>query len=161
MAPWLLGLLVASLPLTTLADPTPEPRKFPPGCRQTGFDFSEDQLVLTQIPEGQVQTVYLIHNRAPFEVAVRADTSSKFVPSYDKIIKPDSWITFARDLPKVVFHCRAGDTESVDCGEVLELCNYNNAKFPESNLGTYWITNSNTQDAVIHSSIKKGILLRW
>lgn len=137
------------------------PRKFPYGCREVGFTFENNHLLLSMIPEGQEQTLYLIHNRAPFDIAVKADTTSKFIPTYDKVLSAEQWLTFARDVKEVRFACFSQNGDALDCGETLEVCNYNNVKFPDTNLGTYWITNSGSQSEAIHGSIKKGILLRW
>jgi hypothetical protein len=141
-----------------------EKTRFPMGCRDMGFRFENNQLILHQIPEGLVQTVYLMHNRAPFSVTLWVDPPSRFYPDYEKTIKPDAWVAFARDLSEVIFHCKAKESqadETIDCSEAIEICNYNNAKFPDSNFGTYWITNSKNQSDTINSVIKKGVLLRW
>src|SRR3990167_6018300 len=128
------------------------PRKFPYGCREVGFSFESNRLLLSMILDGQEQTLYLIHNRAPFNISVKADAESKFIPTYDKVIGASTWLTFARDVKEVRFACFSENDDVLDCGEILEVCNYNNVKFPDSNLGTYWITNSGTKDEAIYGS---------
>ena len=163
---FLIPVITPALESTPESTPelTPEKTHFPTGCRDMGFRFEHNQLVLHKIPDGLVQTVYLMHNRAPFPVTLKIDPPSRFYPDYEKTVKPDAWVAFARDLPEVIFNCQAKETHSdevIDCSEVIEICNYNNAKFPDSNFGTYWITNSKNQSDTINSVIKKGVLLRW
>lgn len=156
-----LGSLITliALPNMMLAK---EARKYPHGCRQVGFDFSNGQLHLKIItPDGLPQTLYLIHNKSPYEIMLKNAQSSKYIPNYEKKIPQDRWVAFGRDVNEITFACLTPDRQFLDCNEVIELCNYNNVKFPYTNVGTYWITNPGSQQEAMHGSISKGILLRW
>lgn len=50
-----------------------EERTYPHGCRQLGFDFDDDKLVLSQIDNGQIDTLYLIHNNSRYEIVLETD----------------------------------------------------------------------------------------
>ncbi|OGO95209.1 MAG: hypothetical protein A3F10_01200 [Coxiella sp. RIFCSPHIGHO2_12_FULL_42_15] len=156
-----LGVLIVSSVTLDFAF-AKESRKFPHGCREVGFDFSDGHLQLKMIaPDGLQQTLYFIHNKAPFDIALRNAQQSKYIPTYEKLFPQDRWASFGRDVDEIALTCTTPDNQFLNCGEVLEVCNYDNVKFPETNIGTYWVTNPGSLQETIQGSIRKGILLRW
>ncbi len=142
-------------------------RLYPHGCRQLGFSFDNDQVVFSRIDGGQQETVYLVRNNSPYEIIMEAETSSKYIPGFKKTFSPEHWAAFSRLDKSLRFDCRLssqyhGHEEPLNCQEVLQICNYNRAKFPDQNLGTYWLQKTSVaQKNVIDFVIHKGILLRW
>lgn len=156
------SLLINLSCITPSALAKEESRKFPMGCRQMGFEMVDGQLSLKVVmPDGLPQTLYLIHNKTSYDILLKNATASKFLPTYEKMIPHGRWAAFARDVSQINFICNTPDGQFLDCKETLEVCNYNNVKFPDTNYGTYWITNTGSQHEAMRGSINKGILLRW
>ena len=156
--------------LAALATPTQNAvaarSKFPNGCRQKNFHFNANLLELTTDPNGLQQTIYLIHNITHHDIKLEVTNPSKYQPTYQKIIPYNRWAVLAKDEIPLQMVCTGATTYddigySLDCAQVIELCNYNNAKFPEQNLGTYWLDRTGSQRQAMRHAIRKGILLRW
>jgi len=138
-------------------------RKFPHGCRELGFEFQSPLLLIKSNPKGQQQTLFLIHNITPTDIRLKDETAPRFSPNYEKIIPANSWAAFAFDSDLVQFNCSAAvnDENKFNCQHAVELCQYNNAKFPDQNFGTYWLEETGSRDETMEEAIQKGILLRW
>lgn len=137
-------------------------RLYPVGCHDQGFYFSNNQLTCELIDHGQTQTIYLVHNASLEDIIVET-TPTPYMPSYKKTIPTNHWAAFARDEKKIIFSCKSAvhaDTRYA-CQDVIQLCNYGNAKFPTQNMGTYWLQKTSIDQAtMMQSVIKSGILLR-
>ncbi len=143
-------------------------RKFPHGCRTVGFGFAHGLLVLQSTNEDGPQTLYLIHNTAHEPIMMQQDKkkSEIFKSAYKNIIEPDEWAVFATDKNDLRMRCSTTFNEEeghqVSCADLLELCQYNRAKFGPSNGGNYWVVPSEpVQKTAVRKTIKNGILLRW
>lgn len=149
--------------LLTLFSPLVFSSTFPRGCEVTGFGYSDHHLVLN---ERGAQAFYLIQNRSqlPVELEHDEDKNVFMSPKLHSKLDPTNWSAFASDLEGFRFRCyiQHGDTtETVDCGETLDVCQYPRVKFALSNMGNYWISTNKEQKQVINDAVAKGILLRW
>ncbi|ACJ18429.1 hypothetical protein [Coxiella burnetii] len=136
---------------------------FPSGCRMVGYEFKNNLLLLKPDSETEeVSTLYLIHNISPDAIsfAVEKLPTQSFSPSYKNTINPNHWAAFALNQPFLQLKCHANEI-SVNCENVINLCQYNRAKFAEHNQGTYWILKNGTRYQAIRGAIDNGILLRW
>lgn len=163
---FLLVVILASN-ATTLAAESAKPAKsgkqFPHGCRTVGYEFQHRLLLLKPVSETpKITTLYLIHNRSHYAVslAVVKLSSQPFSPSYKNTISAGQWGAFALNQSLLQLSCNANGFQ-VDCQNVLELCQYNRAKFAEHNQGTYWIIRDGSRHKAVRGSINNGILLRW
>ena len=158
---FLLGLTVSHDALAAKR----KPRRFPNGCRQLGFQFEGRLLTLVPAREElpNPQTLYFLHNTSGRSIHIKAEksTDQPFTPSYENYIGVNRWAAFAMDLKTVAFTCNTGRGEVINCGDTLELCQYNNVKFSDSNGGNYWVVKSLPRYGAIHKAINIGILLRW
>lgn len=144
-------------------------KHFPSGCRQVGFTFERNKLILSSIPEQQTETLYLLHNITSHDILLKVPTVSRYIPNHKKTIPSDHWAMFSRKDNEIDFTCHSATTGDYDtygfaypCRDMVEVCNYNHAKFPPQNIGTYWLQfTSLNQRQVMRVAIKKGILLRW
>ena len=144
-------------------------RKVPNGCRQVGVDFNNNLVLFKPVNKEKLQseepqTVYLIHNGSPeYSVTMKVEKldSEPFSPTYKNTIKSTRWAALAVDQQLIQFSCSTAHGESINCGNVLEICQYNNAKFASHNMGTYWIVKNGSRRVAIQGSIRSGILLRW
>lgn len=143
--------------------PIDSDRRFPHGCRQLGYDFQDPLLIIKSNAQSQNQTLFLVHNTAEHDIRLKDDNAPRFAPNYEKVIPANQWAAFSFDTDLVQFSCdRPNETDSkLNCQSVIELCQYNNAKFPEQNFGTYWLEKTGSRDATMEDAIQKGILLRW
>ncbi|KTD20277.1 Enhanced entry protein EnhB [Legionella lansingensis] len=139
------------------------PSPFPHGCEVSGFGFNDNHLIVND--NGQ-QSFYLIQNRSsqPIELQ-RIETRDVFMsPSLTAKLEPLNWAAFASDIENLHFQCFVKENEAVktiDCRDVLDVCQYPRVKFALSNMGNYWVSTNKPQKDVINEAIKKGIYLRW
>lgn len=151
-------ILVSTLPAHAAA-----PKKFPNGCREVGFEFKDGKLILNPVSEeGEIQTVYLVHNNSDNAVKFESEKlpGQVFAPNYKHTIDSNLWSSFSLGDPRVQFVCKSDDA-TVNCNDVVEVCQYTRAKFASHNGGTYWIKKSETQSQAVRSIISNGVLLRW
>lgn len=162
-----IAFILLFIGLTNQAVAADEDRTYPHGCRQLGFNFDDDKLVLSQIDNGQIDTLYLIRNNSPYEIILETDKTNSYMPTFKKTLPTQQWAAFSRIEKQLKFNCRLSpeyqsDQPILRCRDTLQICNYNNAKFPRQNLGTYWLQKTSLhQKAVMDFAIDKGILLRW
>jgi len=141
----------------------PATSTFPRGCEVTGFGYSNNLLILN---ETGAQSFYLIQNRSNVKVELeRLETSDAFMsPPLQAAIEPSNWAAFASDVKNLNFKCYKNQDDNaatIDCREVLEICQYPRVRFALSNMGNYWISTNKSQSAVIQDSVTKGIYLKW
>ena len=153
----LLPLALNLLPQPTFAI------NYPRGCEVTGFAYQNEQLVLNETGE---QTFYLIQNRReiPIELERYQDKEVFMSPKLTTRFSPNRYAAFASDMAQMHFQCfeqQLGERVAINCADALEVCQYPRAKFPLSNMGSYWISTNKTREQVIKDASEKGIYLRW
>jgi len=136
---------------------------FPHGCEVSGFGFSDNFLILNELGD---QTLFLIQNRSDKQVELeRYETRDVFMsPQLQSKLEPSNWAAFASDVSNLHFKCfvhENDNTAMINCGDVLEVCQYPRVKFALSNMGNYWVSTNKPQDQVIKDASAKGIYLRW
>ena len=155
--------LISALTLNALLITVTVASSFPHGCEVSGFGYSENNLILNDRND---QTFYLIQNRSNKAIELEhIETRDIFMsPKLHSKLDPLQWSAFASDVENVHFKCftQEGDNITiVNCGEVLEVCQYPRVKFALSNMGNYWVSTNKDQGQVIKDAVTKGILLRW
>lgn len=136
---------------------------FPRGCEVTGFGYNQRYLILNEKGD---QSFYLLQNRSNNKIELeRHESAEAFMsPPLQASIDPMNWAAFASDVKNSYFKCyqHANETTtSVDCRDVLEICQYPRVKFALSNMGNYWISSNKSQNAIIQDAVAKGIYLKW
>lgn len=155
------GLMITTVLNTANAAAAPNP--FPHGCEVRGFGFNNNHLIVND--NGQ-QAFYLIQNRSSQPVELqRIENENEFMsPSLTAKLDPLNWGAFASDIQNLHFQCFIREnetTKTIDCRDVLDVCQYPRVKFALSNMGNYWVITNKSQNAVITEATKKGIYLRW
>lgn len=140
---------------------------FPSGCRDMGYAFNSDVLVLS--PEAKpgsdrVQTLYFVYNTSHRGVYMEADVDKrdKYAARYANTIQGQQWGVLAVSSARMIFRCSSesyGDRDLVPCGDVVRLCQYNNVKFGETNQGTYWVVPSQSRQQAIRQTAREGGIL--
>ena len=137
---------------------------FPRGCEVTGFGYNQNYLILNETGK---QAYYLIQNRSDTKIELEHQTldDSFMNPPLHANFDPMSWGAFASDVKDLNFKCYKRNDEDnttiVDCRDVLEVCQYPRVRFALSNMGNYWISFNQSQNAIIQESVAKGIYLKW
>lgn len=136
---------------------------FPRGCEVSGFGYNQNNLILNDSGE---QSYYLIQNRSDAKIELeRHETGDAFMsPPLQASIEPMNWGAFASDVKNLNFKCykhELENTSTVDCRDVLDVCQYPRVRFALSNMGNYWISINKSQNNVIQDSVAKGIYLKW
>ncbi|WP_367605680.1 enhanced entry protein EnhB [Legionella sp. W05-934-2] len=135
----------------------------PKGCEHIGYELNDPFLVLNQAGN---QTFYLIENTTNDKIELQKhETEDVFMsPPLIAIIEKGKWAAFASDVRNLHFQCfvhEKFDIIRVNCKDVVQVCQYPRVKFALSNMGNYWVSVNQTQNAAIKEAISKGILLRW
>src|SRR3990167_3952514 len=159
----LLHLFFVSLVSAATLDVSPH---FPRGCEVSGFGYSKNFLIINEHGD---QMFYLFQNRSHQTIELEHFETQADVfmsPKLETQISPDHWSAFASDVSNLYFQCfvkhqTSQERQSVDCSEVLDVCQYPRVKFALSNMGNYWVSTNKEQGQVIKDAVAKGILLRW
>ena len=134
---------------------------FPRGCEVSGFGYMGSHLVFSN--QGK-QAFYLLQNvgSKAIELQRLANHEVFMSPSLSAKLSPHRWAALAADVDNLHFVCTYVDTnESVNCRDVIDVCQYPRVKFALSNMGNYWVSINKDQRQVINDSSAKGIYLRW
>ncbi|MBA2656873.1 MAG: enhanced entry protein EnhB [Tatlockia sp.] len=155
------NLILSIFLMTSFASSRAAP--LPHGCEVTGFSYNNNNLIVNETGN---QSFYLIQNRSKVPIILeRFETQEVFMsPPLTAKLDPLNWAAFASDISNLHFQCAIKEGEvnkKIDCGEVLEVCQYPRVKFALANMGNYWVSMNKAQDLVINESANKGILLRW
>lgn len=157
-------LLVATLLVLIECEAEASTSHFPRGCEPSGFTFREGKLVLNQDTAQATQTLYFLHNISDNATHLHfiKDPKAFMNPSWSSDLASDNWSAFATDKDGITFRCKEKNKagKKIDCDQILEICQYKNAKFATSNLGNYWIATNTSQKSVMQAASRKGILLK-
>lgn len=155
--------LIKLLSLLCFVTTTANAAVFPRGCEVSDFGFQDSHLILN---EHGNQALYLIQNHSDKAIDLEhVETKDLFMsPKLHSKLDPLNWAAFASDTSNFHFKCfiQGEDiTTTVNCADVLDVCQYPRVKFALSNMGTYWISTNKEQNQVIKDAAAKGIYLRW
>ena len=137
---------------------------FPRGCEVTGYEFNKNYLLLNE--QGD-QTFYLIQNRSNQIIELEHYETRQNVfmsPKLEAKLDSSNWAAFASDVQNLYFKCYTYEEAtrvSMNCRDVLDVCQYPRVKFALSNMGNYWVSTNKAQSQVIKDAVSKGILLKW
>ena len=137
---------------------------FPRGCEVSGFGFQDPHVLLNDTGN---QTLYFIQNRSNIPIELEhVEVQDVFMsPKLQAKLGPLQWAAFASDRSNTHFKCFTRTEEDVitplNCGEVLDICQYPRVKFALSNMGSYWVSTNKPQAQVIKDATTKGIYLKW
>lgn len=136
---------------------------FPRGCEVRGYGYHENYLILNDKGE---QAFYLIqnHSHQPVEIEHHETKDLFMSPKLHSKLDPLQWSAFASDVQDLYFKCYIQDgetTKTLNCSDVLDVCQYPRVKFALSNMGNYWVSTNKELKQVIKEAVAKGILLRW
>jgi hypothetical protein len=150
--------------LMTLITSFSNAHAFPRGCETSGFAFQNQYLILN---DNGAQTLFLIQNAGNYHVSLEhVETRSDVFmsPKLESKLNMNRWSAFSSDINNFYFKCIQGEGENatqINCGSVLNVCQYPRAQFPLSNKGNYWISTNKELAQVIKESASKGIYLKW
>ncbi len=154
---------IIAFTLTTFLATTALSAPIPRGCEVKGFAYNDNDLVLNA--DGD-QKFYLLQNHSNQSIEIeRHETKDVFMsPKLHSKLDPSSWSAFASDVMDLHFKCYTQDGEntiSLNCSDVLDICQYPRVKFALSNMGNYWVSTNKEQRLVIKDATAKGIFLHW
>lgn len=142
--------------------------KFLHGCEEVGFRFDNGRLAFIPVQKTEEnQTVFFIHNvsNTRLKIEFHKTFRTNLYPVWETTVNSDNWAAFATDRADISFTCLQEDygdyTDEVDCGEVLQVCQYQNAVFASHNQGNYWISSNRSKYGTRNEVIRKGVLLKW
>lgn len=142
--------------------------KFLHGCEEVGHNFDNGKLAFIPIQKTEEdQTVFFIHNVSSSRLKIEFHKTfrTNLYPIWETKINSDRWAAFATDRDDISFTCLREDygdyTEEVNCANVLEVCQYQNAVFAPHNQGNYWVSTNRSKYGTRNEVIRKGVLLKW
>ncbi len=151
------------------------------GCRDIGHSYVHGALSLQPgYQEERKQSIYFIQNTSPYTVKMERDRtgkSKKIRPSFQNTIKPNQFGVLAMSMDNLKLSCAHksnyahgyGDAygaststrDSVNCANVLKVCEYNRARLSPNAHGTYWMIHSAPKNVAKYKANRKhGTLLR-
>lgn len=143
-------------------------RRFLPGCTEVGHEFISNNLAIKPIFKTvENQGIFFIHNISSFSLNIKLTPTKATAqyPAWQRTIDPDNWGAFATDKDFINLSCYQYDDldsdRTVNCQEVLEVCQYVNAEFGRQNQGNYWVADNLSRIDARDHVIRSGILLRW
>ena len=143
-------------------------RKFLPGCEEAGYNFENGKLAFIPVQKTEEnQTVFFIHNVSSSTLKIKFHKTfrTQLFPVWETTVDADNWAAFATDRDDISFTCLSDDygdfSDEVNCSNVLEICQYENAVFAPHNQGNYWISTNRSKYGTRNEVIKKGVLLKW
>ncbi|HVT62013.1 MAG TPA: enhanced entry protein EnhB [Legionellaceae bacterium] len=153
-----------SLSAFSFTQAAPASSIFPRGCELSGFAFDKNFLILNETGK---QTFYLMQNHSNQTIEsehyeTRADVFMS--PKMEAKLGPSHWSAFASDEANLYFQCfvhQKNERIAINCGDVLDICQYPRVKFALSNQGNYWVSTDKTRQQVITDATAKGIFLHW
>ncbi len=136
---------------------------FPRGCEVRDFGYNQGHLVVNETGK---QSFFLIRNQSSLPIKMqRVETRDVFMsPPLTAQIEPSNWAAFASDVSEFHFECLSSqndDLTTIDCRDVLEICEYPRVRFALSNMGNYWVSVNKAQQQIIEDAVSKGIYLKW
>jgi hypothetical protein len=136
---------------------------FPRGCDVVGYGFQGTELILN---ERGGQAFYMILNRSDSNIDLEhvGPKEAFMSPKLHTKLEPHHWAAFAADVENMHFKCFQPGTETeltINCGDVIDVCQYAHAKFALSNMGSYWVSTNKDLRQVIKETAAKGIYLKW
>lgn len=160
-------LLMGSVCLIPLSGHTEEKEdtRNPIGCRDIGYTFDLKTLTLLPYDDGTGNSLYFIRNKLtkPVTLFQMRDEDSARSVYFNHKIDGNYWSVLASSEKKMKYICTVEEGKSpfgkiVDCGESLQVCEYNHVKFGLNNRGNYWLANSRTKNDAVRAVVRYGII---
>jgi len=178
---WQLGLLVLSLSGLAMAakvktaEDNPEnlaPKvviedngKSPLGCRDLGYHYALNSLVITPHTATENQSLYFFYNQRSQPVRLYHMLGDKTGRStfLNHTIEPHQWAALATGLPELKYLCAThADKDNlgtmVPCQDSIKVCEFARVRFGLNNRGNYWIVKGNTRNGAVAEVVHYGII---
>lgn len=137
----------------------------PLGCRDMGYRFELKTLQLTAAQIGDRQSLYFILNKLnqPVNFYQMRDTQGSRDLYLNHVLHPQQWGVLSMGEKNLHYICTVNDAayrygRIVDCGESLQVCEYNNVVYGMNNRGNYWLVNSNSKNAALREVVRYGMI---
>ncbi|MDQ2994471.1 MAG: hypothetical protein M3R00_05945 [Pseudomonadota bacterium] len=144
-----------------------ETQRFPSGCYQKGYSFNYNVLQFDVGEKDIMQSMYFVHNLSKQTVNLYQMRTGEepFVVHINNSITAKRWAVFATDEKLSRFICTIPSNKStygkiINCGDVLDVCQYSNVVFAPNGHGNYWAVTNLGMRAAQSSVIQQGTLLK-
>lgn len=166
---FVIAILLMSFNAIAAQNDDKDDNSFPGGCYPKGYSFKYMMLHLHPAQAGGRQSVYFIHNKNinnSVKLYNMVNGNKPFITQLNNRIGPNRWGVIAANEKDLQFSCTIASRnyeygKITSCKDVLEVCEYTNAKFAVNNHGNYWAVPSNTKYGARRQVIYQGVLLRW
>lgn len=159
-------LTILGILTPTLAEAKLKPLELPRGCHKEGFTYHHNVLTLLPAKAGNHDSVYFIYNKSPNTISLyqlKSVDEHKGLNINNKI-RAKQWGVYSSDEDQVRFACSIPSAKYdhgklIDCGKVLDVCEYTHVKYGLNNRGNYWMARSSSKNGAVRRAMHIGILL--
>jgi hypothetical protein len=176
MKPWCLITLMSVLTTPVLAakvEPpsTPAPvviedtAKSPLGCRDLGYEYRLNTLVLKPHREDANPSLYFFYNRLsqPVKLYHLVGDKTGQTTFLNHTVQPRQWAALAIGQTDYKYLCaihadkdNLGDM--INCQDSIKVCEFAKVKFGLNNRGSFWIVKGNTRAGAVSEVVHYGII---
>ena len=140
----------------------------PLGCRDVGYNFELNTLLLTPGESGSRQSLYFIFNKLTEPInlyQMRADEGMRTL-YLNHSIQQQQWAVLATSEKTLRFLCTINLSAAkvshygriVNCSDSIKICEYNNVIFGLNNRGNYWLNNSYSRNGAVNAVVHYGVI---
>lgn len=136
---------------------------FPKGCTEQGINYKESDIVLNIGSESN-QSLYLFHNKSDKSFWLNHPLGKDPVASagWASEISAGGWsaLAISSGMENFALTCSIigdGGVNYLNCKEVVESCNLENAKFNSENSGSYWVAENKPLQNLIEAIKGRGV----
>lgn len=160
------GSVSYSAAQTEQNDNDEQKQHYPLGCTPVGYQFSHYNVILKPTAKYEPQTLYFIKNTSNKEVNLfQARTGNEsFIVYLESTMKPQQWSALALDEKNAKFICthqnkNQSSHQIIKCKNVLDICEFTQARFGENHRGNYWVTENKSMKEAYQTTKLHGVLL--
>jgi hypothetical protein len=154
--------------------PSPQPNapkiiedtsKSPLGCRDLGYQYRLNTIVLQPHREDANPSLYFFYNRLsqPVKLYHMLGDKTGHTTFLNHTIAPKQWASLATGQASVKYLCaihadkdNLGDM--INCAESIKVCEFARVKFGLNNRGNFWIVKGNTRAGAVSEVVHYGII---
>jgi hypothetical protein len=139
--------------------------KSPLGCRNSGYQYRLNTLLLQPHNAGENQSLYFFYNRLaqPVKLYHLVGDNTSHSTFLNHTIEPRQWAVLATGEHAVKYLCAIhSDKENlgtmISCENSIKVCEFARVKFGLNNRGNFWIVKGNTRVGAVSEVVHYGII---
>jgi hypothetical protein len=148
-----------------LLTPIEDTSKSPLGCRNLGYQYRLNTLLIQPHNAGENQSLYFFYNRLsqPVKLYHLVGDNTSHSTFLNHTIEPRQWAVLATGEHAVKYLCAThADKDNlgtmISCENSIKVCEFARVKFGLNNRGNFWIVKGNTRAGAVSEVVHYGII---